>query len=72
MTYDELNEALNKDLNLLADRKHSMGAPEIIQHALLMTQMQIAQELHEANVDRREREVIEAAEKAESSTKSTV
>jgi hypothetical protein len=63
MTYDELNVILKKDLTALHD--HTLGAPSILQHALLMTQMQIAQELHQANVDRREREAIEAAKQAE-------
>ena len=48
-TFDELNESIKKDLDLITESSYVLGAPELIQHATLMTQMQIAQELHSLN-----------------------
>lgn len=48
-TFDELNESIKKDLDLITEGRYVLGAPELIQHATLMTQMQIAQELHSLN-----------------------
>jgi hypothetical protein len=50
-TYEELNESIRKDLDLFANETR-VGATgdQVLQHATLMTQMQIAQELHNLNL----------------------